>query len=220
MKRREFAIAGAAGTAAVAGLAGMGLQANAQQAPAQAVAGKDYMVLKKPASTDAPKGKAEIVEFFGYWCPHCHSFEPEFNAWLKQVPPQVVVRRVPVAFRPEMAPLQRMFYALETLGYVGLMHGRVFDAIHKQRINLMTDANILAWAAQQPELKGRFEQAYKSFGMDAKLRRANQLAMDYGIEGVPSLGVAGKFYIDGETAKGLTRGLQIATTLALQAAKG
>ena len=56
--------------------------------------------------------------------------------------------------------------------------------------------------------------------MDAKLRRANQLAMDYGIEGVPSLGVAGKFYIDAETAQGLTRGLQIATALAVQSAKG
>lgn len=218
MKRREFTLIGAAGTAAVAGLAGFNLQANAQAV--QPVAGKDYMQLKKPVANDAPKGKAEVIEFFGYWCPHCYSFEPEFNTWLKQAPAQVQPRRVPVAFRPEMAPLQRMFYALESLGLVGLMHARVFDAIHKQRINLMTDANVLAWAAQQPELKGRFEQAYKAFGMDAKLRRANQLAVDYGIEGVPSLGVAGKYYIDGETAKGLTRGLQIATALAVQSAKG
>ena len=213
MQRRAFSLT-AASALAVSTL-GLGLPAHAQLRE-----GKDYRKLDKPAPTDAPAGKVEVIEFFWYSCGHCNSFEPRFATWKQSAPASVVVRRVPVAFRPEMAPLQRIFYALETLGYVGLMHGRVFDAIHKQRINLMTDANVLAWAAQQPELKGRFEQAYKAFGMDAKLRRANQLAMDYGIEGVPSLGVAGKFYIDAETAQGLTRGLQSATALAVQSAKG
>ena len=178
MKRREFTLAGAAGTAAVAGLAGWGLQANAQKAPAQAVAGKDYMVLKKPAATDAPKGKGEVLEFFGYWCPHCHSFEPEFNAWLKQVPPEVVVRRVPVAFRPEMAPLQRTFYALETLGYVGLMHGRVFDAIHKQRINLMMDK--IESSLRQHLRQAAEARASASPSVDAQVRASLMMAFAAG----------------------------------------
>ncbi len=218
MKRREFTLAGAAGTASVLGLAGISLPAGAQQ-PA-AVNSSEYRVLQKPVATDVPKGKAEVIEFFGYWCPHCNQFEPEFEAWRKSAPAAIVVHRVPVAFRPNMAPLQRMFYALESLGLVSAVHGQVYAAIHKQRINLMSDDAILQWAASHPLLKGdRFVQAYKAFGMDAKLRRADQLARDFGIEGVPSLGVAGKFYIDGETARGMSRALQVATQLALQQAK-
>ena len=217
MQRREFTLAGIAGaTAAATGLATLSLPAQAQSA-SDYTAGKDYMVLRKPAATSAPAGKVEVIEFFGYWCPHCNSFDPEFNAWMKSAPSFIHFRRVPVAFRPEMAPMQRLFYALEAVGMVGRMHGKVFEAYHKQRINLTTDAAILQWAAQQPELKdGRFAQAYQSFGMSAKLNHANQLVEAYAIDGVPSLGVAGKYYLDGQTAKGLTRGIQIATALATQ----
>lgn len=194
--------------------------APAPAAPGNFVAGQDYAVLKTVVPTDVPKGKAEVLEFFGYWCPHCYHFESEFEAWVKQAPKEIVVRRVPMAFRPDAAPLQRMYYALQALGKVDEMHPKVFDAIHKDKQQLFTDEAVLDWAARQPQLAGdQFVQAYKSFSMESQLRRANQLMADYGVEGVPSLGVAGKYYVDAEHAKGLTRALQIATALALQDAK-
>lgn len=202
-----------------------GAISSANAAPAQQaatgsfVAGQDYMVLKSPLPTEVPKGKAEVVEFFGYWCPHCNHFEPEFEAWRKSAPAELVVNLVPVAFRPEMVPLQRMYYALVASGKLAQMHGKVFDAVHKERQQLFSDGAVLAWAAKQPELQGtNFAEAYKSFAMDANLRRANQLVQDYGVEGVPSFGVAGKYYIDGEHAQGMTRALQIVTQLGKQEA--
>jgi thiol:disulfide interchange protein DsbA len=48
--------------------------------------GKDYLVLDKPAPTDAPAGKIEVVEFFWYSCPHCNAFEPTLEAWIKACP--------------------------------------------------------------------------------------------------------------------------------------
>ena len=50
-------------------------------------------------------------------------------------------------------------------------------------------------------------------------RNFNQLVEAFAIDGVPSLGVAGKYYLDGQTARGLTRGIQIATALAAQEAR-
>jgi thiol:disulfide interchange protein DsbA len=73
--------------------------------------GTDYLELDKPAPTEAPAGKVEVVEFFWYSCPHCNAFEPQLEAWIKQVPKDVAVRRVPVSFRPDFraaaAPLLR-----------------------------------------------------------------------------------------------------------------
>ena len=68
---------------------------------------------------EAPAGKIEVVEFFWYSCPHCNAFEPTLEAWSKKLPADVVLRRVPVAFRDEpFVAHQKIFYALETLGKV------------------------------------------------------------------------------------------------------
>lgn len=220
------AASGAASASASAGASAASPASAAGFAPVKVVdastfvAGTDYLPLKAPVASDAPKGKAEVIEFFGYWCPHCNHFEPEFDAWRKSAPAQIVVTRVPMAFRPEAAPLQRLYFALLGLNKVDAMHSKVFDAIHKEKLQLYTDEAVLAWAAKQPEIAGDgFVKAYKSFGMESQIKRASQMMVDYGVEGVPSLGVAGKYYVDGEHAKSLTRALEIATALAVQEAR-
>ncbi|MFN3569823.1 MAG: thiol:disulfide interchange protein DsbA/DsbL, partial [Polaromonas sp.] len=112
MQRREFSIA----TASVATTASLGALSTAAHAQAPAPrAGTDFVVLDKPAPVDAPAGKIEVVEFFWYACPHCNSFEPALEEWIKKAPKDVVVRRVPVSFRPDFEPQQRLYYVLEAM---------------------------------------------------------------------------------------------------------
>ncbi|MBI3369099.1 MAG: thiol:disulfide interchange protein DsbA/DsbL, partial [Burkholderiales bacterium] len=59
--------------------------------------GKEYLRLQTPVAVAVP-GKVEVIEFFGYWCPHCNAFEPPFYAWASKLPADVNVRRIPVAF--------------------------------------------------------------------------------------------------------------------------
>jgi thiol:disulfide interchange protein DsbA len=47
-----------------------------------------------------------------------------------------------------------------------------------------------------------------------------QLQNDFKIEGVPSLGVAGKYYIDGTLAGSMERALQVAESLLTQVRQG
>ena len=97
MNRREFAT-GSAGLI----LAATGLPLWAQGSP---VEGKDYQRVATPVPV-AP-GKVEVVEFFGYWCPHCNAFEPALDAWAKKLAAaQVSFRRVPVAVNVAQEPLQ------------------------------------------------------------------------------------------------------------------
>lgn len=208
MKRRFFS------TAMLCTAAWMSsLPAWAQQA---FKAGKDYLTLDRPLATEAGAGKIEVLEFFWYSCPHCNAFEPSFAQWVKNAPKDVVVRRVPVAFRDDFAPQQRLFYTLEAMDLLEKMHSRVFTAIHGEKQMLNTDAAVLAWAEKQGIDKTKFTDIYKSFGIATKIKRAVQLQNDFKIEGVPSLGVAGRYYIDGTLAGNMDRALKVADALIAQ----
>ena len=212
MKRRLFSTAMLSATALLGAAS-----AWAQQAFRS---GKDYITLERPVATEAGSGKIEVLEFFWYSCPHCNLFEPAFEQWAKNAAKDVVVRRVPVAFRDDFVPQQRLYFTLEAMNLVEKMHMRVFTAIHGEKQMLNTDASVLAWAEKQGIDKAKFEQAYKSFGVATKAKRAVQLQNDFKIEGVPSLGVAGRYYIDGTLAGSMPRALQVADALIAQTRQG
>ena len=183
MKRREFSLASL--STAVA-LGGLGLSNTAfAQGPAKFVAGKDYTRLDRAVPTESEAGKIEVIEFFWYSCSHCNAFEPAFAQWVKNAPKDVVVRRIPVAFREDFAPQQRLYFSLEAMGLLDKVHGKVFQAIHVERLTLNTDASILAWVEKQGVDKNKFADTAKSFGVASKLKRAVQLQNDFKIEGVP-----------------------------------
>ena len=204
MKRRDFSLA------CGAVMAGAGFVPSIALAQAKAPeAGVDYLVLDKRVLVEAPAGKIEVVEFFWYNCPHCHAFEPAFDAWSKKVPKDVAVRRVPVAFRDESAPQQRLYYALEAMGLVDKLHAKVFAAIHVEKKELNKGDAIADWVAKQGIDKTKFLEQYNSFSVATKASRATQLQNAYKIEGVPALGVAGRYWTDGSMAKSLERALQV-----------
>ena len=204
--RRQFSLALTAPLALGLGAA----QSWAQQAFRP---GKDYLPLERPVASDVGPGKVELIEFFWYSCPHCNAFEPSFAQWVKAAPKEVVVRRVPVAFRDDFAPQQRLYYTLEALGWVETLHAKVFHAVHVERLGLNTDALIQAWIDKQGVDGKKFAETYKSFGVAGKVKRAVQLQNDYRVEGVPSLGIAGRYYTDGTLAGSMERALKIAESL-------
>ena len=217
MQRREFSISAATLAASVGGLA-FSPAAQAQGKPPQE--GTDYLVLEKPAAIEAPAGKIEVVEFFWYSCPHCNQFEPQFEAWMKKAPKDVAVRRVPVSFRPDFEPQQRLFYALESMGKVDDMQMKVFNAIHAEKQTLNTGDQIAAWVEKQGLNKAKFVEAYNSFPVVTKVRKATQLQDAYKVDGVPSLGVAGRYYTSGSLAGTLERAVVVADHLVGLARKG
>ena len=166
-------------------------------------------MLEKPAASEAPAGKIEVVEFFWYSCPHCNQFEPQFEAWMKKAPKDVAVRRVPVSFRPDFEPQQRLFYALESMGKVDDMQMKVFNAIHAEKQTLNTGDQIAAWVEKQGLNKAKFVEAYNSFPVVTKVRKATQLQDAYKVDGVPSLGVAGRYYTSGSLAGTLERAVVV-----------
>lgn len=210
MKRRQFSVA-------AAGLAAFPLVVRAQARPPED--GREYRTLDKRAPVDAPPEKIEVVEFFWYSCPHCNAFEPALQAWSKPLPPEVSLRRVPAAFRDEMVPQQRLFYALEAMGSIPALHQKVFDAIHKEGVDLTRQQPIAQWIAKQGLDAQKFTELYNSFAVSAKARRATDLQNQYDVEGVPAMGVAGRWYTDGTLASSNGRMLQVVNYLIGEARK-
>jgi thiol:disulfide interchange protein DsbA len=214
MKRREFSLSAASAVAASALTLPVATPALAQAR--QFKEGKDYKRLDKPVTPDAPAGKVDVIEFFWYSCPHCNVFEPTLDAWVKAAPKDLFIRRVPVAFNASFVPQQKLFYTLEGMGKLEALHAKVFRAIHVEKVKLAKDDEIFAWVAQQGVDAAKFKEVYASFTVSNQVRRASQLQDAYGVEGVPSMGVAGKFYTDGTMAGNMQNVLQVVEALVKQ----
>lgn len=211
MNRRDFARAGT-GLA----LAGLAAPLWAQGAPAE---GRDFKRVQPPVAVPEG-GKVDVVEFFGYWCPHCNAFEPALDAWAKQLPAdQVAFRRISISFRANQEPLQRLFYALESLGLVETLHRKVFAAIHVERRAMNSDEDIAAFLKAQGADAAKVVDTMKSFAVATKVRQSKQQAESYGIEGVPTLGVAGRWRTAPSIAGTEERALAVASALIAQARK-
>lgn len=214
MNRREFSLA-----AGVLGLLPVAGTVHAQGAPFKA--GTDYVALPRSVPVDAPAGKVEVIEFFSYNCPHCAHFEPQLEGWVRKLPADVAFTRVPVPFvGNDVEAKQKLYYTLEGLGKVDEYQGKLFKLIHTDRQPIFGDAAILAWADKEPGLDGKkFADMYKSFSVAGKVKRATQLQNSYQVSGVPSFGVAGRWYVDGELARSMDRALQIVEFLTGEARK-
>jgi thiol:disulfide interchange protein DsbA len=216
LKRRDFSQAAAGVALASAALLSPLAHAQAKKP----VAGKDFHILDAKAPVEAPAGKIEVVEFFWYSCPHCNIFEPALANWVKALPKDMAFKRTHVAFNDGFVPQQRLFLALEALGMLDKLHLKVFNAIHTEKINLAKGEAITDWVVKQGVDKTKFLEQFNSFSVSTKATRSTQLQNAYRVEGVPALGIAGRFYTDGAMAGSMERALQVAEYLIAEVRAG
>lgn len=215
MNRREFSLTTLGTLGLTAGLPGLAL---AQGTP---VEGKQYVRLPQAAPVSAPAGKVEVVEFFWYGCGHCNDFEPTLAAWVAKLPADVVFRRVPVAFRENpFGNHQRLFYALEAMGLVSSLHAKVFRAIHAEGQTLDKPETIAAFMTRQGVDAAKFMAMFNSFAVQTKCKQARTLADAYKIDGVPTLGIAGRYFTSVSLNGNPERTLATTNFLIDQARKG
>ena len=173
-------------------LALCGVAASASASADAPVVGREYLVLPEKQNTDAGK-KVEVTEFFSYACPHCNALEPTLAAWVKKNQAKVVFKRVHVAYNAGEVPLQRLYTTLEGMGVTEQHHAKVFEAIHVKRTRLSSDEAILDWAEKAGLDRAKLTAAYRSFGTQARVNRANSQAQAYMIREWPTIAVDGRF---------------------------
>ena len=210
MNRRDFSSLGL-------GLVGISA-APLAQSQAGPVEGTHYQRLGQPIPM-ASTGKVEVVEFFWYGCQHCFALEPLVEQWLARLPPDINFRRAPAAFTPQYEFHQRVYYALEAMGELANVHRKLFNTIHLERTRLTNDAEMVAFVTGLGLDGAKFSETMKSFGVATKARQARQLAEAYRIDGVPALGVQGRYITSAAMAGGNERVFQVVDHLVAQVRK-
>jgi len=156
----------------------------------------DYTVFDPPRPTENPD-KIEVIEFFYYTCSFCNKLNGPLTAWAAKQPKDVVLRRIPVTFgKAALVNLARLYYSLEAMGELDRLDPQIFEALHEQRINLVLEEKMFEWLANKGVNTQKFAALFKSFGVESKIRRGDQLERDYQINGVPALVIDGKYMPD------------------------
>lgn len=170
-------------------------RAQQQRAPQSGI---DYLEIS-PAQATETGDRIEVAEFFWYRCPHCYALEPVLDQWLKTLPRDAQFRRVPAVFNEEWAIDARVFYALDAIGEQERVHRALFDAIHRQGgVNQKGQGYakfVAEFLARQNVDMAKYEAAFRSFSVDARVKRAAQASAAFKLDGVPAMVVNGRYMV-------------------------
>jgi len=177
-----------------------------------------YALLQPPQPTEGG-GKIEVIEFFWYGCPHCYALEPSVNAWVKAAPKDIVFKRVPAAPSASWGEMARVFYTLEAMGLLEQYHQKVFDAMHRDNVNLANKRLRDEWLAKNGIDPAKYNEMEKSFSVASKVARAQQLTQAYKVDSVPRIVVNGKYYTSAEQAGGAAQVFPVVDQIVAMARK-
>ena len=165
-------------------------------------AGTHFDVLTPVQPTSSSPEKIEVAEAFMYSCQHCYNFEPYVQRWLENTPTDVAFIRIPVSFTP-MAKLHgKAYYSAELLGVLDQIHMPMFREIHVNKNYLNSKKSLAAFFAQHGVSEEDFNNAFDSFDVNTKMRRAEQLSKRYRVSAVPRVIVNGKYTSGAEMTGG------------------
>jgi thiol:disulfide interchange protein DsbA len=180
--------------------------------------GVNYFLIEPPQPTSLPPGKVEVTEVFSYACPACNHFYPVADKLRQSLPPNAELDFLPAGFRPDedWPMFQRAYYAAQVLGIDKRTHDAMFDAVWKTGELAVADPrtgrlkvpppsiqDAAAFYARAAGIKPEaFVAAANSFGVDTKVRQADQLIKSYRVESTPTIVVNGKYRLDVQSAGG------------------
>ena len=164
-----------------------------------------YKAINPPLNTSAAD-KVEVLEFFWLGCPHCYSLEPTLEAWVENMPENVVFVREAPPLNKSWEQHSRGFYAAQLMGQEQPFVAAMFTAIHENKQRMRKPDDIAELASGLGMDKDKFLKTMKSFAVQTKMNRANQLAQGARITGVPSMVINGK-YLTGASLAGGNAGI-------------
>ena len=168
----------------------------------------DYTVIDGGQPYAPAKGRIEVVEVFGYTCPHCAHFEPLISAWKAKQSADVKFTLLAAPMGGQWIPYARAFFAAQSLGLAGKTHQAMFNALHVEgRLPLSqpTAEEIAGFYARHGADPQRFVATMASPAIDAQLTQAREFMIRSGIAGTPAIVVNGKYRVIGSSFEDMLR---------------
>ena len=180
--------------------------------------GTNYFLIQPPQPTAVAPGKIEVTEVFSYACPACNHFYPVADRLKANLPANAELDFIPAGFNPgeDWPMFQRAYYAAQVLGIDKRTHDAMFDAVWKTGELAVVDPGTNRLKVPPPSIQDAavfyarvagikpeaFVAAANSFGVDTRIRQAEQLIRDYGVASTPTIIVNGKYRLDVQSAGG------------------
>jgi protein dithiol oxidoreductase (disulfide-forming) len=182
------------------------------------VEGTNYFAISPPQPTSVPPGKVEVTEIFSFACPACDHFELTMNRVKTSLPAYATVTYLPAGFRPDedWVVFQRAYFAAQLLGVEARTHDTMFDAVWKTGELAVDDLKTGTLKSPPPSIQdiAKFYQRVAgikpetfvatagSFGVDVKVRQADQYIRACLIDQTPTVIVNGRYRITQGSAGG------------------
>ncbi len=157
--------------------------------------GVHYQRIDPPQPVQGHKG-VEVVELLWYGCRTCYLIQPALARWRERHAGEISYRRMPAITHEGMTLLARAFYAAQALGVEERIHEPLFAAIHRHHRRLEDEAALEVFFAEQGVDPRAFRRAMDSRFVARKVRQARIMSRRYGIQGAPTLVVAGRYRLD------------------------
>ena len=154
--------------------------------------GVDYHLIAD-APPPAAAAPVEITYYFNFACPACFSFEGPLQLWLEgKSEEEILLNFVPVPWERTSQLYARTFYVMEGFDRLDLIRP-FFDALHRERKLLNSQSRIADWLADQQIESDRIEDAFESFSVLTKVKRAERAVAANNIDSTPQLVVGGRY---------------------------
>jgi thiol:disulfide interchange protein DsbA len=150
-------------------------------------------------STEKQQESKDIIiyEFFWYGCPHCYNLEPTMDRIEADLDKDTKVVKLPVALRDSWIPHAKLYYALKQMDKIDQVHNLIFEEIHLEDNRLNTQQQMIDFLGKHGIDTNKFIEKYNSFGTEARIKKASNLAKKYQIDSVPTIIVNGKYLTSG-----------------------
>ena len=150
-----------------------------------------------------PSKKPVVTEFFSFYCPHCHSFEPIIQQLKQQLPEGVKLQKNHVSFMGgKMGKSMSKAYATSiALKIEDKMTPVLFNRIHNMRKAPKDDAELRKIFLDEGVDAKKYDAAFNGFAIDSMVRRFDKGFKDSGLSGVPAILVNNRYLVQAQGIK-------------------
>jgi protein dithiol oxidoreductase (disulfide-forming) len=182
------------------------------------VQGSNYFLIQPAQPPDVAAGKVEVTEVFSYACPACNRFYPVVDRLRAALPANAELDFVAAAFNTgeDWPMFQRAYYTAQLLDIDKRTHDAMFDAVWKSGELAVVDMRTQRIKVPAPSIEDAarfyarvagvkpetFVATASSFGVDVKIRQADQLIRAEQIDQTPTIVINGKYRITVASAGG------------------
>lgn len=171
--------------------------------------GEHYRKVANSIETKLPDPNQVLVqEFFWFGCPACYSFEGPVGKWQSNISENVVFEKQALATNKNWQLHARLYYYLKVkfsqdAAKRDELVADIFKEIHQNK-NRLSDYKSIGVYLKSKGLIEDIEQSTKelnAFAVDSQFKRSQNISNEYGVAGVPTFIVGGKYEVVNRAAK-------------------